>query len=129
MLTPGVRFPERLVEPRDPTLRNRKHVWSRPEGSSDSNSSDEASSVGGVCPLAVVAPEEEEYEEVPLAPVSEDGSDCGDAPTYGEEQEELTEEEDSDSVSEGEDDVIYMGRSSATVALRQSLLSQFFKAT
>lgn len=63
-----------------------------------------------------------------MTPASECGSDCGDAPTCGEELEELTEEEESESVSEGEDHVIYMGRSSATVALRQSLLSQVFKA-
>lgn len=64
LLTPGIRFPERPVEPRDPTLRNRKRVWSRPEGSSDSDSSDEDLEMVDVRPLVEVTPEEEEeYEE------------------------------------------------------------------
>jgi hypothetical protein len=53
-------------------------------------------------------------------------SDCGSGPE-AEEEREVTSEEESDGEFDSEDDVIYMGRESvSTLALRQSLMSQFY---
>ena len=58
---------------------------------------------------------------------SDAGSAVGEAPAYVEEQEADSEEESSG--SESDDEVIFIGRQSApTVALHQSLLSQFSRA-
>lgn len=109
----------------DCSLVGRKRL-SRPVASEDEDDSD-------VEPLSrrvrlsverVQAAEDSEEEQESAS--SSAGSACGEAPEYGEEEEEVFEEESSG--SDSGDDVIYMGRQSAsTVALRQSLLSQFFK--
>ncbi|KAJ1466337.1 hypothetical protein T484DRAFT_1861936 [Baffinella frigidus] len=58
-----------------------------------------------------------------------DSSDCGSGPE-AEEECELSSEEESDEESDSEDEVIYMGRESvSTLALRQSLMSQFYSRT
>ena len=124
---------------RDLSIRNRKKVWSRPDGSSDeSGDSDEERLARKVrvVPVQVVSEVrpgraallEESEEEEPVTG-SSPGSECGEAPVY-EEEVELTSEEESDECEEGSgDDVIYMGRSRSlsTIALRQSLLSQYFE--
>jgi hypothetical protein len=108
----------------DSSLKGRKRL-SRPAESEDEGSSEDEPLSRRVKLGKLEVQVEQESEEEPECGSFESGSACGEAPEYGEEEEEDSEEESSG--SDSDDDVIYMGRQSAsTVALRQSLLSQFF---
>ncbi|KAJ1466940.1 hypothetical protein T484DRAFT_1756262 [Baffinella frigidus] len=110
---------------------------SRPEDSEEGGSSDDELLVRSV--RSRVEVHEEDSDEVFVGSVFDgdsevgsgscDSSDCGSGPE-AEEECELSSEEESDEESGSEDEVIYMGRESvSTLALRQSLMSQFYSRT
>ncbi|KAJ1467655.1 hypothetical protein T484DRAFT_1755708 [Baffinella frigidus] len=123
--------------PQSAPVQGRWKRLSRQEDSEDEGSSDDEPLIRSVRPRVEV--HEEDSDEEHIGSVFEDdsevdsgscgSSDCGSGPEAEEECEPSSEEE-SDEESESEDEVIYMGQESvSTLALRQSLMSQFYSRT